>query len=395
MTTFLNIDFDEKLPLNYLQKHILYSFLWLVNFCILILRIDAYYLDKFYIYKHYFSFLMPLALILLNIFVMIKQKWYYNLALMFYPGLIIVWFLPKLILKNGKLYLLLYYIKSITSLLTRFKQVTVQFSIAFVLILLLNSTGNSYVRIISVFYFSFIFLKIMIRYIKGSYDEYNTKSTGKDNKSMDSLNKIDLTNSVESTKADEKLSQEEVRIDKIQTIVLWKSFLDYVIQNVNGTRGKRAFLIVWFFDYFLYLTLTLVFFTFINYQIFKIEPDNYLCTSKVNVFDFFYYTFKTITFSNIDYLKPLSTLARTVEILSYLILCFYFIIITASSIFSLNLTDYTKNMESIVTVCSRENDKLTEHLRANYNTDISNVLKEIETISNSTLKLKKTLERFL
>lgn len=395
MASFINLSLGEPTPRNYITKHLIYSIIWFLDLAIGLLRLDTLILHKLNIDSSFFAVIVPFLLILINIALFVKQKWYYGLAFIFYPVLLIFWFIPKIILARGKIYLLIYYLESIFRYLANFKKSFLNTTILILVLILLSTIDNTPVRIIGIAYFSFLFFKILYRYAIGSLKRGDISVKKNEEKGANSFSKIDLVESIEKQKDDEKLTPEQNLSKKIERMILWNYFLEYVSENVNGYRGKRAFMIVWFFQYFLYFTLTITFFTFLNFELFKIAPSNFSITSVPNLFDFFYYTVKNVTFSNVDSLKPTSEIARIIETSSFFILSIYFLIITISSLLSLKMAEYSKDMERAVKLCRLQNEKIEEHLQTKYNTDISKALTEIETISQSTFKLKVILERIL
>lgn len=365
-----------------------------MNILVLLFRIDIYLFKSVSINKDLMGTIIPYAVIVIDVILFFKQKWYYNLAFIFYPFLTLFWFIPKWILKKGKIYLFIYYFTSIFGYWVAFKKALLQSSILILIIILLSTTSNDFVRLISIVYFSFLFFKTLYKYIVGSFKN-KLNSNSKKIQNSNTFSKLNLVESIENQKIDEKLSPEQNTSKKIEMMVLWNYFLQYVSNNVNSYRGKRAFMIVWFFQYFLYFFLTIFFFTFLNYELFQINSNNFIFSYPPSVFDFFYYTIKTVTFSSIDSLKPISTFSRIAEISSFFILSIYFLIITISSILSLKMSEYSKEMEDAIILCQLQNEKIKEHLKTKYDTDISKAISEIETINTATIKLKLILERIL
>jgi len=394
MATFINLNISDPSSGNNLKKHLIYASLWILNILVLLFRIDIYLFKSVSINKDLMGTIIPYAVIVIDVILFFKQKWYYNLAFIFYPFLTLFWFIPKWILKKGKIYLFIYYFTSIFGYWVAFKKALLQSSILILIIILLSTTSNDFVRLISIVYFSFLFFKTLYKYIVGSFKN-KLNSNSKKIQNSNTFSKLNLVESIENQKIDEKLSPEQNTSKKIEMMVLWNYFLQYVSNNVNSYRGKRAFMIVWFFQYFLYFFLTIFFFTFLNYELFQINSNNFIFSYPPSVFDFFYYTIKTVTFSSIDSLKPISTFSRIAEISSFFILSIYFLIITISSILSLKMSEYSKEMEDAIILCQLQNEKIKEHLKTKYDTDISKAISEIETINTATIKLKLILERIL
>lgn len=182
MDTFLNVYFDKPMPKSNIKKHVLYSILWILDIGVFIFRLDV---NLLIINNDLIRILIPFSLLIANIYIFFNQKWYYNLALLFYPFLLVFWFIPKMILQNGKLYLFLYYFGAILKCLVKFKRTLINTIIFTFFVILISSTGDKYVKIVCVIYFCFIFLKILYHHIFESFKRgsesknvpVNTKST--------------------------------------------------------------------------------------------------------------------------------------------------------------------------------------------------------------------------
>jgi len=89
--------------------------------------------------------------------------------------------------------------------------------------------------------------------------------------------------------------------------------LNLIKENINGFKGKQAFVISWIFESAVFLFYSILFFWLVNTQLYKIDNANFLYTGKHINFDFFYYTLKTMTFGDIELIKPLSIIARVLK----------------------------------------------------------------------------------
>ena len=68
------------------------------------------------------------------------------------------------------------------------------------------------------------------------------------------------------------------------------------------------------YEIFVFIWLSILFFWFINYQLYKIDPNNYIVIGNPSNFEFLYYSIKNIAFSGIDVIKPLSSIAKIIEV---------------------------------------------------------------------------------
>lgn len=169
--------------------------------------------------------------------------------------------------------------------------------------------------------------------------------------------------------------------------------IEYVSNQLNGFRGKRAFLIAQIFGIALFLLISLVYFWFTNFQLFKIDPTNFFVGGQDVFFDFFYYTFKTITFGDVDVIKPISILARIWEMGSFFCLGIVLIVFIMSLVLSLKQEKMTANLNLTKQLCDLENQQIREYALRELNLDITEATKNILKIKNSVEALKKILEK--
>ena len=91
------------------------------------------------------------------------------------------------------------------------------------------------------------------------------------------------------------------------------------------------------------------------------------------IFDFFYYTLKSTTFSTIDAIKLIGVIARIVEISSFFILGIFFLIIVVSQFFSLKKQKFTEEINLGVKACQTQSGLITIYLSNKYNTDLKTI----------------------
>ncbi len=147
---------------------------------------------------------------------------------------------------------------------------------------------------------------------------------------------------------------------------------EYLIQSLSGFRNERSYILFCIFQLFLYFFITVAYFSFLNYQVFQINSHQFSFSEFPSVFDFIYYTLKTITFSNIDFLKPTGTIARAIEIFSFLMLGIFLLVIVVSLLFSLQRHKLKDLMESGVKSLKIQNELLSDHIEKKYGGSVQN-----------------------
>ena len=398
-STFINLELDKPIYWKFLLKHIFYSITWVLGIWIIIFRGDYFLFDLLPENYDWIVKIIPFVFIVFVLFFMIKSKWYYNLSLIFYPILLVFWFLPKAVLNKGKIYLLSGYLNFLYNRIKRFKSTIIHGSASIVAILLLLFTDSDIVRICSMVYFSFFYYKVVIKYIRQSLQPAKLFGANVE-KSLDELiekpeKSYTILKSFEENKSDEKLKEDERKIKRVERLIIANTLIEYLGSNLNGFKGKRAFVISWIYQLIGFVIITVTYFTFINFELFIIDNTSFKTTIEPTLFDFFYYSSKTFIFSNIESILPVSILARIIEILSFLTVGVFVLIIVTSVIFSLRQDRINENIQKATEVCLAQNKFIAQHVKIHYKMDIESVLIEAGTIKNSIENIKKTIERIL
>lgn len=375
---FLNFSLDKKLPKKLLLKHFSYVLFWIFGLGIFVFRIDTIIYSSLNLTSLKIGFVAP-VIYLFFLFLWIKnQKWYYTLAFFFYPFLLIFWFIPKWILFYGKIYIFFYYLNFILKIIRNYKK-TIFISLIAIVLSILLATGNSlWLRGFSILFFSYIYILFFKNFLKEIFKPSdNFKSFSELQKfdkppSRENFSVPTFIKNLEERKEDEKLSEVEKELRIRQRLINTNLLYDYVIQSLSGFRNERSYIIFCIFQLFLYFIITIFYFSFINFQLFHISNQLFLFSSTPSVFDFFYYTMKTITFSNIDNLKPNGTLTKFLEILSFLLLGIFLLIIVVSLLFSLQRYKFKDLMERSSKSLEYENELLTAHIKQKYGSEINN-----------------------
>ncbi len=399
MKTFLNIDFNKPIYWKFLLLHILYSLLWLAGIWIIIFRGDILLLKKLPENYDWIITTIPVIFIVIVLLIFKKSKWYYNISLIFYPILLVFWFLPKIILNKGKIYLLAGYLNFIFIRIKRYKSTLINTILTTFLILLLIVTNSNIVRVSSMIYFSFFYFKIVMKYINQSFQPIQLFGVNIE-KSLDMIiekpeKSYSIIKNYEINKADEKLPEKEKNFKRVERLIIISSLIEHLGTNLNSFKGKKAFVISWIYQLIGFVLLTFIYYSFINFELYIIDSSSFKTTIEPSIFDFIYYTIKTITFSNIATIVPQSILARIIEIITFLTVGVFVLIIVTSVIFSLKQDRIHSNIQKATEVCIEQNKFIAEHIRTRYKMNIKTILAESSSIRKSVENIKKIFEELL
>jgi len=396
MTTFLNIDLDGKTPKKFIWKHFIFSFLWIIGILVLFFRIDIIFFNKQTLSIDWLEGTIPIIMLSIVGIVMLTQKWYYNLALISYPILALVWFIPKTVLNKGKIYLFLHYINYIFNLFKNFKLTIfnfVLFCFSILLLLIVDDNWVIWFALVTITYFYFSYL---LRYFKKSFQPAqlfgnNIESIiddlivkGKKNES------ILITNFLIKVENDNKL--EENKNKNLSRLLIMNYALDKVSNRLNSFKGKRAFVLSLMYELGVFLISSIIFFWFVNYQLYHIDKLNFEIKGIPTVFEFLYYTIKNITFSDIESIKPLSWVSKLTEIFSFLVIGVLFLIVIISMVFALRNDKINENVKLTTALCKDQNRIIKEYMLSTYGKDIETALTEVSNIGKSLKILKNIID---
>lgn len=382
MTTFINLRLEGIPPKSIVRKHVLYSFLWIIGIFTVILRVDIGYVFPNSEYSHIFSKVVPLVYFVALIAIFYRTKWYFILAFLFYPILMLFWFFPKAILRRGKVYLLINYCEIIIRQLKSLKKSLLYTALLLLSLFLFTVSNSISTEIMSLLVFSFFYYRYVLRYVKSIFNTSplitQNISDKIDELSQSPDSSYDFIRDFEDKRSDKKQNEEKRRKNRIQRLLTLKIIFEQLGNSLGGFKPKRAYVIAISFKLFLFLLISLIFFTSINIGIYHIDPQNFIVHGIPNGFEFFYYTIKTIVFSNIDLILPSSTLAKTIEILSFLTIGVFLLVLVTSIIYSLKQESTSSNLQKAEVVCRIQNDLVENYIIKNYDTDSKSLMVESE-----------------
>lgn len=400
MPDFLNIDLSRKIEVSFLKKHIVFSLFWILGILLFIFRIDLLIIGTYPESLKWLQISLPISYLALLFIYLYSIKWYYILAYIFYPILVTFWFIPKTVLSVGKIYLLGNYVNSIYSKLSKPK--IFAFNIAFFLfsLVFLLTIKEKWTRWLSIICLSYFYLNYIYKFLKKSFKKpslfgkeiEDTVKVIIDNRSIETSI---LMKSIIRQDGDNKLDISSRKKAEIKRTVISNYAIELLTDRLNGHRGRQAYLVSWIFSAIIFLLYSIIFFTFLNFQLYEIDPSNFVYTGNLPKFDFFYYTLKTITFGDIELIKPQSVLARINEISSFFTMGIFILVIVTSILLSMNQDRVNENIKLTTELIKNENTTLIEFLKNEYGMEIKSALLEIKNIDTSLKKTKNIIDNIL
>lgn len=398
MPSFLNINLDGKIETNFFIKHLFFNFFWVLGILIFVFRIDILLAQKYTYATTWLPLSIPSIYFLSLVIYFFFIRWYYIIAFFFYPFLMFFWFIPKTILSVGKVYLLGTYLNWIFSKLSNIKlfAFNVFFLIfSFIFLITINENWTRWLCLICLSYFYLIYLyKFLIKSFKqptlfgAEIDEVFEKLI--DDKSAE--NSLVIKSYI-IQKEDDKIDQYLLKEVRIKRMIMANYAIELLSKRLNGYRGRQAYLISWIFGAFMFLLSSIIFFWFINFQLYKIDSTNFQYIGTFPSFDFLYYTLKTITFGDIELVKPSSVLSRISEISSFFTIGIFMLVIVISIFLSMKQDKVNENVKLTTELMNSESLTLVKYMQDEFGMEIKTAFNEIKNIDDSIKKLKDIIDK--
>ncbi len=111
------------------------------------------------------------------------------------------------------------------------------------------------------------------------------------------------------------VSEKKTRVDTIREVLFAYILITVLQKNISELRERKSFLIVSFVDFFIFVLTIATYFTFLNYSLFLIEPDNFAGPTTPKFSDFAYYSFYAIPGESTS-IEPVSKASRLIKVIA-------------------------------------------------------------------------------
>lgn len=398
MATFLNVDLDRKVNFNFLGKHLLFLGFWILGIMLFVFRVDILLMEQNSNSLQWLKIIIPSLYIAALFITIICLKWYYGLALLVYPLLLVFWFIPKAVLVNGKVYLFGSYITSVYSKFAHFKRSIFYLLLIVITLILFITIAADWVRWLALVIFSYFYLRYVYKLLRKSFQEPSLFGESLAEKINGIINKNSPEESIVIRsfivqKDDDKLEEVERREKQIRRSVLANQAIDLLTKKINSFKGRKAFLFSWVYSSAVFVFISVVFFWFLNIQLYRIDITNFVYNGTVPAFDFLYYTLKTITFGDIEGVKPVSVVARISEMSSFFIIGIFFLVISVSVILSLKQDKMNENVKLTTDLFQSETLTLSRYFEDNFGIELKSAMSEVKNIDESLKNLRNIIDK--
>lgn len=186
----------------------------------------------------------------------------------------------------------------------------------------------------------------------------------------------------------EKLTpeQREKRAANLQFMVIANRATAFIAAKLKEFQESKLILLYFILGLLFTLCLTVVLFSLINLGLQKIDPLAFSKSSPRGFLFFLYYSFNTILTNGIADFYPVSSIAR---LLNSLELLFAFLIIVILFFVYTNIKNEKakEEMANLVQSLTTQGEEIEELIHQEYDTNVSNAIKEIERLPSSMIKV--------
>ncbi|MDT3740029.1 MAG: hypothetical protein RO257_11100 [Candidatus Kapabacteria bacterium] len=385
---------------NFLWKNLLFSLIWIIGILVVFARVDILILNELKYNIEWLEEFLPLIIITLVLLIMLTQKWYYNLALFCYPLLALFWFIPKFILNNGKIYFLIKYINYIFYKFKNYKKTLFQIELFIVTIILLLMISNDWVKWFAICTACYFYISYLWEYLKNSFSQATIFGYSFENFINDIIfkekNSESFLISAFLLKSDNtKFTVEELKNKNLINLIKLNYTLNEIINRLNGFNRKTTYVTSLIYQLLIFIFFTILFFSFVNFQLFQINNFNFEVTGIPTGFDFIYYTVKCMTFNGIDSIIPATWITKIIEMMTYILISILILGIISSLIFSLKNEKISENINLTTSFLHQQNIFIIDYVNRTYGKDIKDAIKEVANIQQSLIQLQNYINKFL
>lgn len=278
-------------------------------------------LDAFLKYRFFFFVALVAVIILFY-----RNYWALFLYILFFPVIVILWKIPKLIYKTQSWLLVLGIFEFLASLVQNFRYKAVKNTVALFSALAIFLTVSKAFLGLSIFALFLIliidFFRLVATALKGSqFLSLQSNIIKKFRSSGVGQSLITIRGDLVTDTTDLILSKEKASmvLTRLQTAVLFSRVVRYWALQLEKYRDSRISFFLSTASYMRFVLETLLFFSLINYALYRIEPSNFLVSQGPTFFQFLYYSFASLLSREITVIVTSSDLAILIYMTSALI----------------------------------------------------------------------------
>lgn len=394
---FFNLDLDNSINWHYWLLHFGSIIIWVLGIWLIVFRGDLIFYDVLPEGMLWIPYILPLTYLIVVLLLFLLMKWYYLVILLLYPLILFFWLIPKLILKNGKIYLLAGYANFLYKRIKSLRLTIIYVLLFFLVIVLLIYAENPTLRIFGVLYFTCLYSCVLYMYVRNAFHPLRIFGTDIELFFDAVLNNPERSQSFiiafEQGKPGRSSKETKKRI-ALKRLVLFSFIINHIEGLLTSVNVRRVFLISWVLQSFSIFLISILFFSVLNYQLFLLDHSSFFVEGDPSFFLFVYYTIKTFAFSTITSIYPIGFIARTIEVISYLLVGIFFLAFFSSFFIKIKQERINQGILKFIKICKQQNNYIAQRVKS-YGVELNALMKETSSIAKSVVEIKKIIEKLL
>lgn len=326
-----------------------------------------------------FIAIISILLIKVKSMTLLKEVTY----LIFFPILVFVWFIPKMLYEAGNLNLVIGFIDGFSSMFVSFKYNFITFTFFAISFVSIFTFQNKIVLYASALIVTVLIFAAYVRRMYFVFRPTSLFSFAK--KAFTSINKHTAATYVlqDELKSISVPNMNEVQLKKwietLQNSVLYNRAFLFAARKLRSYQQSGLNLVAYMVMIFTLVALTVLSFSAINYALYTADTSSFNVANTPSFFTFFYYSFNNFVFNSITEIIPTGKISQIALMVEQFFVAFLLANI-ASLIFSFRSQKSTEELEEIIKDMERESEKIESIIKSDYN---------LPTIEDAILELEK------
>ena len=172
----------------------------------------------------------------------------------------------------------------------------------------------------------------------------------------------------------------------LQLAVIFNRACFFVASKLRDFQKSRINILYYVFSFIFLVILTVTVFSYMNYALYKINPNNFKISFSPGALSFFYYSINSFFHGGIADFYPVSATARLVNTLEG-IFSFLLIVIVFSLMMSIRSKRHTEDVDTLVKNIHSQGQMLETVVQSEYQMSIDQAIKELDRIKAGLIKV--------
>jgi len=313
----------------------------------------------------------------------------YFAFILIYPFFLLFWRIPKLLLRTKNWICVFAALEIIISFFKRLKFNFAIFTFVIISALLILTTSSSYTLIPAITILFLFLINYFINRFKYAFNPFRNLTIQSETlaKIWNAMQeKFSLPKTEENIIETKYLIENPQYVNNLQIILIINKMCYFLISKLRNFKHSKVSVFYSIFNIIISVIVTIIIFGFINFALYKLNPDSFYNPNLDSFISFLYYSLNTIFTNGIHDFYPTGNIARlfnSIEIVfGFLILMILYFLLT--TIFRERHNEQIDN--AIITMKSQA-AAIEKFMEKEYKLTPNQALDEIEKIKGSMLKI--------